>query len=62
MRSWRLAIVPALVLSLAVMIGTVTQFIPTKEAYYLLGSLVAGYSSYVIALKIKQEALCRMGK
>ena len=60
MRSWRLAIVPTLALSLAVTIGAVTQYNPTKEAYYLLGSLVGGYSSYLIVHKIKKEAINKM--
>jgi hypothetical protein len=57
MRSWRLAIVPTVVLSLAVTVGAITQFTPNKEAYYLLGSLVGGYSAYAIAHRIRKEAM-----
>jgi len=60
MRSWKLAIYPTLALILAVTIGAVAQFTPTKEAYYLLGLLVAGYSSYAIAHGIKKEAINRI--
>ena len=51
---------PTLVLSLAVTIGTIPQFTPNKQAYYLLGLLVAGYSSYAIAHGIKKEAINRI--
>jgi hypothetical protein len=60
MRSWRLAIVPTVVLSLAVTVGAIPQSTPNKEAYYLLGSLVGGYAAYAIAYSIRKEAMNKM--
>ena len=60
MRSWRLAVIPTLALSLAVIIGVIAQYTPTKDAYYLLGLLVSGYTSFVIAKRIKHDAIRRM--
>jgi len=60
MRSWRLAVVPTLALSLAVMIGVIAQYTPTKDAYYLLGLLASGYTSFAIAKRLKHEAIRRM--
>jgi len=57
MRSWRLAIIPALSQSATVMFGVIIHFNPTKEAYFLLGHLVGGCVSFAIAKRIKEEAI-----
>ena len=56
MRSWRLTIIPVMSLALTVTLGAIAQYSPSKEAYYLLGSLVSGCLSFVISKRIKQEA------
>jgi surfactin synthase thioesterase subunit len=60
LRSWRLAIAPTVVLSLAVTVGAIPQFTSNKEAYYLLGSLAGGYAAYAIARRIRKEAMNKM--
>jgi hypothetical protein len=57
MRSWRLAIIPALSQGATVILGGLIHFTATKEAYSLLGHLIGGCVSFAIAKRIKEEAI-----
>jgi len=57
MRSWRLGVLPAIALSLVVMIGAITKNAPSKEVYYLIGLAVGGYCAFATSRKIKEEAI-----